>query len=88
MSRMYSEKMKLQAMAATIKYHELTDILVQQFVYICKKLEIHKDMKEILHTENLVALPRLEEYLPLDKLDTLRSHIEKINISKDVDFLY
>jgi hypothetical protein len=45
-------------------------------------------MKEILHTENLVALPRLEEYLPLDKLDILKSHIQKINISKDVDFLY
>jgi hypothetical protein len=45
-------------------------------------------MKEILHTENLVALPRLAEFLPLDKLDALRLHIEKINISKDVDFLY
>ena len=29
MSRVYLEKMKLQAMAATVKYHELTDILVQ-----------------------------------------------------------
>lgn len=45
-------------------------------------------MKEVLHTENLVALPRLAEFLPLDKLDALRAHIDKINISKDVDFIY
>ena len=28
MSRMYAEKVRLQAMASTVKYHELADILI------------------------------------------------------------
>jgi len=45
-------------------------------------------MKEVSQLENLIALPRLAEFLPLDKLETLRAHLDKINIMKDVDFIY
>jgi hypothetical protein len=87
MSRMYAEKTRLQAMASTVKYHELADVLVQQVIYICKKMDITKNMKDLLQTENMIALPRLEEFLQPDKVENLKNHIERLNIKKDVDFI-
>jgi hypothetical protein len=60
---------------------------VYQIVYTCKKLEISKNLKDLQMTENLIALPRLEEFLQPDKVEHLINHITKLNIIKDVDFI-